>query len=1262
MDRIAITLLGPVRFGIGTRTLPPPRQGKVIALLAWLALEGSRTHRREHLAALLWPHLESAAALQNLRQTLLLLKQTLRDQDREQPWLRADRTSVWLVDAAVAPQRPWLDVTDFLQPAFAVQQPCAPGAGLCSACLASGRAAIELYRGDLLEAFHEAPELGEFSHWLTVQRRYFHRRALSLVDHLRQCATRLGDRELAAACARRYAQMEPLDETGARALMRAEAARGAIGDALAHYDETRRRLLDELGVEPELESRALYEALRREAERLPPPVDTPAAEWLERQATVLAVRLRVPGARAEIAAEHLRRARARVAAKVRETHGHLLVTGGDTLLAYFGVPAAQEGAAGRAVGAAWELSRMNIGAEARFGLHTGTLLFSGDPALPDATGAITAVAQQLCERTPAGRVGLTAATAETVARAFRSAPHGTVPVNGGMEEHLLVVAAAASEGRAPLIGRDAELAMLRERWHAARSGHGGTALVIGEAGIGKTRLLQALLEEAAAADMVVRRVECREETVDTPLFPVRELLRQVFAIDPQDDAEIQLACVEAYLDRYPLDRTEVLPLLADLLGLASPRYSPPAAPAMMRVMTRQLLIRLLQLLAQTQPVLLWVEDVHWADPSTLELLREGSAHLAAASIFLVMTARPCFAPATLPAADASPITLAPLDKDASLALLSSLTGRLSDAEARTIAERAEGVPFYLEELARHPGTALPPNLHDLFHARLNAHDRDDQQLIQAAAILGRHLDPVLLASVLERDVAPVHTTLRRLVDTGLVRHLRDPEDHFEFRHALLQEAAYRFTPAPARQRLHGRAAEVLRTRFPTLAARQPERVARHYEAALLYQPAAEAWLVTARSAAARGADTETVRATARGLTLLAHLEDAAARDALELELQLTAAPAHAMTRGFSATETRTAWERAFELSRAQPDRVFDGLFGLFSITNDKRRFAEAERLCHEMMRIAEATGRARYLAAAHFAFGYVLYPQGRIQASADHFAQVAAHSPRGEWESQQRHFTVALPLAAAAHKALDEWYLGRADTAQREMEAAVRACDEIADARTRVAVLLLHALLRRLLRDVDRAEAVAGEALSIAASHGLEFWAILARALLGWAAAQRGDPRGVVAIETIRRRLVETTGTGHSVIDVLLAEAACALGDHERALAVAEEEFQASLRHGSHYFRGELARLQGECHAARGAKTLAAERFQTALAVAAQCGLPALSLRAATSAARHLPSDADCRHQLETVYAGFVEGFATADLADAARLLASSDARPTGDF
>jgi class 3 adenylate cyclase/tetratricopeptide (TPR) repeat protein/ribosomal protein L40E len=992
--------------------------------------------------------------------------------------------------------------------------------------------------------------------------------------------------------------------------------------------------------------------------------------------------------------------------------GHIAQYLGDGVLVYFGYPSAHEDDPQRAVRAglgivdavqnsSWSMLRGDRRLQIRVGIHTGSAWVGeiGDGTRPErlALGGVPNVAARLQEIAVPGTVVVSTSTHRMVEGYFACEDLGSHALKGiakplgvyrirGQNEVQSRFELAVRTGLTPLVGREEELRFLCSRWEQVKAGEGQVVSLSGEPGIGKSRVLRALGERLATEPHVRIEMRCSPYHDNSALYPVIDFLEKLLQLRGHASSEEKLERLEQALAPYRFSEPETVALLASLLSLPLPPSRPPLAltPQKQRQRTLEVLLAWLLEQAQRQVLRLAVEDLHWADPSTLEFLGLLIRRVPAARMFVLLTFRPSFSPPWEVRSYLSHVALDRLRGAEVEQMVGGVTGgkALPDSVVQQITSKTDGVPLFVEELTKMvveshwvraaqdhyelaeplPTLAIPATLQDSLMARLDQLE-SYREVAQVGACLGREFSYELLRAVAPMDETTLQRGLQLLVDAELLHERGDPtQPRYAFKHAMIRDVGYESLLKGRRQQVHQRIAEVLAEgRFEDEGDTQPELVAHHYTAAGLAEEAIPYWQKAGETTGARGAHTEATRHYRAALELLATLPDGPARAQRELGLQLMLALSLAAALGYAAAEVEQTYNRAAELCHelGETADVFPVLRGLctFYITrNDQLR---ARTLAEECVRIAQGSPKVEYRIDADTALGYTLGYLGEFEPARVVFERGIElyETHRG---STLTYVTPQDPGVASLIFLADVlWCLGFPDQAlQRKQQALslARALDQPFS----LAFVHTHcALFHQLRLDSLEAEQHALAAIEIAGEHGFDLWRSAATLNLGIARAALGAPLDAAAI--LERELAAWRQIGESTHVYFLAGLAGArhvAGQLDEALvAVGEALEMASRPSAEHMYDVILYWLRGEIR--RGISPDALEEaeadFRRAIDIAQQQRARSLELRVTLSLARLLRrrgQTAQARSVLEPVYNWFTEGFETKDLRDARGLLA----------
>ena len=622
----------------------------------------------------------------------------------------------------------------------------------------------------------------------------------------------------------------------------------------------------------------------------------------------------------------------------------------EGLLACFGYPMAFEDAAHRATRAGLALMdelkilgerlhrEQKLTLDPRVGIHTGPAVVEAVADSVSLVGEARNVAIRLGDFAEPGRIICTGATHRLIRAQFDGDGLGHRKIKGiskpvelfevrGIGEARGAVDAAGPAGLTPLTGRDHEINLLKDRWEqAGEEGTGQVALLVGEPGLGKSRIVYTLKEHILGqsvegeVDAPVIEWRCSPHYQNTGLHPAIDFYERALGFGREESPSARFDRLLDRLEQYGLAQPETVPLWAALLSLPTPERFPaiPMPPAKQRAETFRFMLDWLHTRASRKPILFVVEDLHWADASTLEFLEQFFAEGLHDPLLVVLTYRPEFTPPwPVSAANQTILSLGRLTKRQAAEMMRKMVGGpLPDPFIEQVHDRAGGVPLFVEEFTRMAqesgvldqaaaGNAdsdswlsreIPATLQDLVMARLDRLD-GDRDLAQLAATLGREFGYDLLSAAADLDESTLQAELAKLVQADLLSPKgRPPHCQYIFKHALVENALYNALVKGKRQQFHGRIAETLESKFPQTTATQPELLAHHFTEAGVAEKAVGYWLKAGLRSRERSAEKEAIGHLTRGLALLETLDPSVERDARELELSVALATAYLMTR------------------------------------------------------------------------------------------------------------------------------------------------------------------------------------------------------------------------------------------------------------------------------------------------------------------------------------------------------------------------------
>ncbi len=995
--------------------------------------------------------------------------------------------------------------------------------------------------------------------------------------------------------------------------------------------------------------------------------------------------------------------------------GTMLPSTGREVFVCFGYPVAHEDAALRGVrtGVALlqELPRLNEQLSSEMGvrlavwvgIHTGqAVVGDGDASRSEGisiVGEARNVAIRLEPLAELGAVTITGATRQLTQGFFTCESRGTHAVKGMTSplELFRVLGETSAQhrleveeptGLTPLIGRDTEVSILRDRWEQAAEGMGQVVLLIGEAGLGKSRLVRELKDHVGqnsdTGELSVIEWRCSPYHQNSSLNPAKDFLGRLLRFGPSDTPGERLQRLAAHLERLEMTDPETLALFAGLLAVPTDRQpTPTLSPQRLREKTQEVLLDWLDACVKLQSVLFIVEDLHWIDPSSLELLGLHVARGFNDRILTLLTFRPEFETPWKSKAHQTQIALNRLNKRQIADMMRRKTGRdqLPQRVIEEVAARTDGIPLFVEEFTKvlmeapavqesdSDSTAsavlklqeIPATLEDLLMARL---DRmaSNREVVQFGATLGREFSYELLRAACSLDEPALQAELAKLVHAELLfMKGRPPRTSYTFKHALIQDAAYQSMLKRKRQQVHKKIAGVLVAQFSELTQTEPEQVARHYAEAGLVAEGTPYWLKAGLRCQATFANTEAIRHFMRGLELLATLPSSRERDEQELAFQVPLGVALFSERGYATPEVGPIFERARTLCLdvGGPSRLFYILWGIWAWRIVRSELALCGQLAKEMLTLAESLN------------------DDSFRAEADYLPQVNAHYG-GDFVTARRHGEESIALQEPAgcrvhaqgtgqncsvtarnYLAMTYWSLGHVDRGLALARETAALGKELGHPFT--LSFAYHHIAQVLLcsRLWDEALALVEQALVLAEEQGFKFWYASATIHRGICLAQLG--RSDEGLALMHSGLDAFKGSGASLVvpiyHAFLGDVYLRRGQHVEALKNLEESFAWANRFGQLCHESETHRLKGEVLLAHSEprQTEAETCFQQAIEVARRQQAKSWELRATMSLARLWSKQGRCaeaRTALEAVSTWFTEGFDTPDLREAKAMLA----------
>ena len=1021
--------------------------------------------------------------------------------------------------------------------------------------------------------------------------------------------------------------------------------------------ELSERDLEQLGVSMG-NRRRLHKALaERDTEPAGPSAVNAPGEAERRQVTVLFCDMVGSTALSgtvdpELLGALIRRYQDAVAGAIGRFGGFVAKFMGDGVLAYFGFPRAFEDAAERAVSAAINVLAEVAGIElpdgtrvqARVGIATGLVVVGeivGSGAAQERTivGETPNLAARLQALAAPDTILVSDATQNLLGGLFELESLGEhelkgfarpVPVWRVVGEAVVESRFAASRaGRdLPMVGRAHEMGLMLDRWHLARGGEGQIVTVIGEAGIGKSRAIEALRAALAGEPHARIHLQGSPYYSDSALFPVIKHLSRAARFAASDSATVRIEKLRASFAQRVASDAAALPLLAELLSIPADGLAPLSlTPAQRKAATIALLVDEIVRLGDTEPALLVLEDAHWVDATTLELMTQLADSIGSARLLAVVTARPDFTAPWQTRPHSTLLTLSRLGR-ADCARLVAGVAASQDLTAETVAailDKTDGIPLFAEELTRNmvesageAAATVPATLKDSLMARLDRLGAA-REVAQIAAVVGRQFPFAILDAVVPRGGSALEAALTHLVAAGiLLPEGRGLERGFSFKHALLRDAAYDSLLLTRRREWHERTARAVEQRFPELAASEPEVLAYHFAEAGQPAQACDYRMRAGDRAVGRSAYQEAVAHFSAGLKSAEALPDAVDRARRQLGFLLKLGPALMVARGLQSAEAEDANRRAAELAEAIHDRpaTFRAKWGLWLNANVRRKTSLARDRASELVALAQSSGDGDLLLEAYHCQWSTAFFRGDVAATLDNSRigietyDMKRHGHLGPAFGGHDPGVCADVCAAVALR-----MSGESEQAAKTIARGLALAEALDHPNTLAHALHNFSISHQIAGDRDGAFAAGSRAVALAQKFGLVPWRAGSLLLTAWAGAVGAGIADAARLVDAEIASAAASGPLPQYFIGLAAEVLLSAGRVADALAHLDRAIAGIDEPGVGFYVPEIYRLRGECLLAlgRGNKDEARRAFATARDSARRQGAVIFERRAEAS-------------------------------------------------
>jgi predicted ATPase/class 3 adenylate cyclase len=942
---------------------------------------------------------------------------------------------------------------------------------------------------------------------------------------------------------------------------------------------------------------------------------------------------------------------------------------GDGIIILFGYPVAHEDSTENAVRAGLQISELfsspksplakfDDDVNVRIGINTGRVVIGRDGAGSageevSVIGDVPNLAARLQEVAEPGQVVISQFTEKLLKNRFVLKDLGPQALKGFSKPikcARVVRSAGFGEGTvydsgratAPLIGRGGELMLLRQHWQNALQGDGQVMMLSGEAGVGKSRIMEEFNASISDTDMHLVRFFSSSFNVHSVLRPIVGELRNRFKLNKFASNHDKY---EALRSRLSVNQLEHLPALAQLLNIQADEEDSlqHVSPEESKQRMFKALLNYYSMLADEKPLLMQFEDVHWCDPTTLDMIAQFIERLGNKQWFLMLAFRPDYTP---PFRNLSYITALTLNRFSNTdirRMVTSLAGglELPGDLTQQIVDHADGIPLYAEELTRMVLDAgwitevegklevlggnikltVPNSLHDSLMARLDRFP-SSKEMAQIAAVIGRRFSVKLLAIVSRHDDRKLRLVLELLLDAELIYGRGStPYKTCEFKHALVQDAAYQSLLRTDRRAIHLRVAEALEAHFPEEAMNEPEVLGYHFGLGGDHEKSYSYHLIAGNQALASSASLEAINALEQALDHLRELPADSTRDEREFDILVKLAVPQAAALGYAHEKVSQSYQRALELAEEREDNaaIFPVIYGLVRFHLLGGRYAEALDYGTKLSKMTAKAENAVMLAATRRSIGSAKFYQGKPVEAIEQLEHVIA----SELDESQRaealtYDVVDLKVAAISYASMAAWHTGDITRAARLSEEAIAEAKRIEHPFSQALALAFGSWIHGFAGDVEKARRLGEDTYALASKYTFHFWFGWAEVIIAWAKAkQSGEYRkGIQEITSGIENWMETRSRlGLTFFLHLKAELQFDNGDNDGALKTIEEAEAIAAEGNEHFWAPDLVRLRGEIRLAQSSQNAqqADSLFEKAIEMADRYQSNSLKVKAITS-------------------------------------------------
>jgi class 3 adenylate cyclase/predicted ATPase len=982
---------------------------------------------------------------------------------------------------------------------------------------------------------------------------------------------------------------------------------------------------------------------------------------------------------------------------IRRYGGEVARYFGDGVMAFFGWPYAHEDDAARTVHAALEIvsgvTKISepVTLACRVGVCSGPVVVgeignSTNSWSMDAVGETPNIAARLQTLAAINTVLISESTRRLVSAVFDLQDLGLQELKGVTEPvHVYRALAAKSAGSrfeaahsgslTPLIGRSSELSLMLDRWKKVKESDGQVILLSGIPGVGKSRLLHELKSHIQHEPHILLHHQCSPYHSQSAFFPVIEQIEKAAQLTARETDEDKIAKLKAYLPRLTNNSVDPVLLIANLLSISTDNRHELSelTPQQIKNRTISTLVDILLAFSLQRPTVCIFEDVHWLDPSTLELLELIISRINHARMLLIVSFRPEFRPPWIAHANITIHSLTRLSQSEVRTLIRDLLkGRaISEELVDQIVDKTDGVPLFIEELTSSMLSAplqtqptsgrtaqpallrVPETLSDALMERL---DRvaPSRRVVQIAAVIGREFSYDLLAAASRLNEEDMVSVLSLLEQADIIYRVGiSPSVRFAFKHVLLRDAIYDSLLRSKRQQVHADVAAILEHDFPELVENRPEILAYHFQEAGNHQRAIRCWFESGKRALAHSANVEAIANFRKALELVTALPDTSERTKQEIDIQLSLGIPLIAVRGYASAETREAFSRARTLCLRLGDipEYFQALFGLWGNCWMSGKNDEALRMADEFLSRSRASSDPVLSIVAHRVMGSTLLTIGDFRSSANHFDETIRLSAGKGKEPLYNLYMVEPRAASLLLLSWDLWFLGYPDQSLARVSEALALAQELGQQYTVAFAHYMTSVVHLLRGDAARALESAEKSFEVSQEQRFSLYAILSRISRARAVGELGRLGEARAEITLGIDEARRNGVGFmlSMRDSWLADIHTKAGDNETALTIVERALANIGDVTGRAWEAELHRQRAQILLALDPSKVreAESHLKKSIEVARGQSAKSLELRAATSLAelwRTQGRPDEARALLEPICSWFDEGAETADL------------------